>query len=245
LDYGTGERVYRDPVTHYETLGVSPSATTAEIRRAYRRLVARWHPDRTGAAERGEATRRMQAITAAWGTLKDAQRRARYDATLRTTRDVPRNATHAPPGRTPGGAAREEQGRRRRRRPTERPPEPRSLAEEQALGARIASLWWPAARAAQARGDAVEVRRLFATYVAPFRTMARDHGPVRELWSEAHRFTRECERVAMRERAVLPPDEPAVPPAPRSGGGARLQRGWELLRTALALLRRGPGGGGR
>jgi DnaJ domain len=36
------------PSSHYDILDVSPSATTAEIRAAYRRLVTQVHPDAGG-----------------------------------------------------------------------------------------------------------------------------------------------------------------------------------------------------
>jgi curved DNA-binding protein CbpA len=64
-------------VTHYEVLGVAPAAPLAEVRRAYVALARVHHPDRVG----GDAAR-MQAINAAWATLSDPARRARYDATL-------------------------------------------------------------------------------------------------------------------------------------------------------------------
>ena len=35
------------PKTHYEILGVKKSATQDEIRTAYRRLVLKYHPDRS------------------------------------------------------------------------------------------------------------------------------------------------------------------------------------------------------
>lgn len=67
---------------HYEELGVEPSATDAEIRRAYLDLARRHHPDRLGAAgadERGRAETRMARINEAWTVLSDVDRRARYD----------------------------------------------------------------------------------------------------------------------------------------------------------------------
>ena len=66
-------------MTHYDTLGVVPTASAAEIRDAYRRLARRHHPDR--AAER-DATA-MAAINEAYRVLGDAGRRAAYDAQLR------------------------------------------------------------------------------------------------------------------------------------------------------------------
>jgi hypothetical protein len=61
----------RDP---YQVLGVDPSASTADIRRAYLRLARVNHPDAAG----GDVAR-MAEINAAWQLLGDPQRRAAYD----------------------------------------------------------------------------------------------------------------------------------------------------------------------
>ena len=63
--------------THYEVLGVPPTATQAALRDAYVVLARRHHPDVAG----GDAAR-MRAINAAWATLGDPERRARYDRSL-------------------------------------------------------------------------------------------------------------------------------------------------------------------
>lgn len=73
---------------HYEELGVSPGATTAEIRSSYLALARRFHPDSLAMAEddeRARASARMARINAAWTVLGDEHRRARYDAAL----DIP------------------------------------------------------------------------------------------------------------------------------------------------------------
>ncbi len=70
---------------HYEELGVTPDATTAEIRSSYVALARRFHPDGLARAEddfRATAAARMARINAAWTVLGDEVRRARYDAAL-------------------------------------------------------------------------------------------------------------------------------------------------------------------
>ena len=56
----------------YTTLGLAPGATFAEVKRAYRTLVKRWHPDRFAAeAERQQqALEHFYAITSAYETLR-------------------------------------------------------------------------------------------------------------------------------------------------------------------------------
>jgi molecular chaperone DnaJ len=63
---------------YYGRLGVSPTASAAELRRAYRLLALRWHPDRAGAA----STELFQRISEAYQVLSDASRRAAYDGGL-------------------------------------------------------------------------------------------------------------------------------------------------------------------
>lgn len=57
-------------------MGVSPSATDSEIKKAFRRLAVRYHPDKNASAE---ANALFQAINEAYDTLGDVEKRARYD----------------------------------------------------------------------------------------------------------------------------------------------------------------------
>ncbi len=68
------------PVDHYAILGVPRTATTAEIRAAYRRLVAHQHADR----HVGDPTalERTRSLNLARDVLVDPLRRARHDASL-------------------------------------------------------------------------------------------------------------------------------------------------------------------
>lgn len=61
----------------YAALGVSRTASAAEIKKAYRRIVKTDHPDLTQDAA---ATQRFKAATSAYDLLKDADQRRRFDA---------------------------------------------------------------------------------------------------------------------------------------------------------------------
>lgn len=69
------------PHTHYEALGVSKTADSAEIRDAYRRSVREVHPDSSKRAS-ADASARMAEISQAWMVLSDPERRRDYNATL-------------------------------------------------------------------------------------------------------------------------------------------------------------------
>ncbi|MBA3541223.1 MAG: DnaJ domain-containing protein [Deltaproteobacteria bacterium] len=62
---------------YYKTLGVSQKATADEIKRAYRALAKRFHPDSTGGDKAKES--RFKDISNAYDVLGDVKRRALYD----------------------------------------------------------------------------------------------------------------------------------------------------------------------
>jgi len=64
----------------YELLGVTPTASAGEIRKAYLKLAREKHPDRfTDPAEHERAQTLFQDITAAFNTLSSESSRAEYD----------------------------------------------------------------------------------------------------------------------------------------------------------------------
>ena len=62
----------------YELLGLARGATPVEIKRSYRRLARRYHPDINPGDHAGEA--HFRDITRAYETLSDPELRVRYDA---------------------------------------------------------------------------------------------------------------------------------------------------------------------
>jgi len=60
----------------YEILGINKTATSDEIRKAYKKLVLRWHPDKNSDPS---ATEHFRDIQIAYETLSDNLKRNRYD----------------------------------------------------------------------------------------------------------------------------------------------------------------------
>jgi curved DNA-binding protein CbpA len=83
---------------YYNTLGMSPTATPEEIKRRYRELARRYHPDVNPSPE---AAQKIKVINEAYHVLGDADRRSRYDAE-RFLRQ--QSASRAAPASGPEGA---------------------------------------------------------------------------------------------------------------------------------------------
>ena len=62
---------------YYAVLGVSRTATPEEIKRAYQRLAAKYHPDRTGDDKDAEA--KFKEAKEAYEMLSDEEKRRAYD----------------------------------------------------------------------------------------------------------------------------------------------------------------------
>jgi molecular chaperone DnaJ len=62
---------------YYEILGVSKSATQDEIKKAYRKLAVKYHPDKNQGDK--EAEKKFQEISSAYEVLSDEKKRETYD----------------------------------------------------------------------------------------------------------------------------------------------------------------------
>ncbi|MDR6193810.1 tetratricopeptide (TPR) repeat protein [Siphonobacter sp. BAB-5404] len=79
-------------LTHYQQLGVSRTASAEEIKRAYRQLAVRWHPDKN--PNHSQAEEKFKAINEAYRVLSDPALRASYDFKLNSAQ---RTQTQTPP----------------------------------------------------------------------------------------------------------------------------------------------------
>jgi DnaJ family protein B protein 4 len=65
-------------INYYETLQIPKNSTDVDIKKAYRKLAMKWHPDKNpDNAE--EAARKFQEIGEAYDVLSDMEKRAIYD----------------------------------------------------------------------------------------------------------------------------------------------------------------------
>jgi len=64
---------------YYEILGVAKGASADDIKRVYRQLAMKHHPDRVGAEHKKEAEEKFKEISEAYAVLSDPQKRSVYD----------------------------------------------------------------------------------------------------------------------------------------------------------------------
>src|SRR2546426_9316395 len=72
---------------YYEVLGVGRSATSEELKRAYRKLALQYHPDRNDGDPQAEA--RFKEVNEAYEVLSDQSKRQRYDTFGHSAQGMP------------------------------------------------------------------------------------------------------------------------------------------------------------
>lgn len=70
-------------MTHYDTLGVSQTATPEEITAAYRKIQKQYHPDVYKGSDTEAAQEKVKAANAAYDVLHDPVKKADYDRMLK------------------------------------------------------------------------------------------------------------------------------------------------------------------
>jgi DnaJ-class molecular chaperone len=66
---------------YYATLGIAKGASQADIKKAYKKLVKKYHPDKTDSPEAHE---KFKEVSEAYSVLGDEQKRAEYLQALMT-----------------------------------------------------------------------------------------------------------------------------------------------------------------
>lgn len=88
---------------YYEVLGVPRDANAEAIKKAYRALALRWHPDRHQGTAKADAEAKFKAASEAYEVLSDPAKRAKYD---RFGKDWQHGQDFQPPPPGQGGARR-------------------------------------------------------------------------------------------------------------------------------------------
>lgn len=101
---GFSEATIEQP-THYERLGIQVSASSGDIRRAYRELSRQYHPDTTHLPPL-LATQRFLILNEAYATLSNPERRLHYDrsigySSISMVRSIPSLYSRSPDSRSP------------------------------------------------------------------------------------------------------------------------------------------------
>jgi curved DNA-binding protein CbpA len=86
------------PRSHYAVLGLSRDFTPEQLKKQYRLLALKYHPDRNRGDE-ASASDRFKALSEAFETLSSALKRREYDAELDVQRAERGQAAASPPHR--------------------------------------------------------------------------------------------------------------------------------------------------
>ena len=76
---GTRKKLMTTKRDYYEILGLSKSAGADDIKKSYRNLALKYHPDRVSADKKKEAEEKFKEMSEAYEVLIDPQKKANYD----------------------------------------------------------------------------------------------------------------------------------------------------------------------
>jgi molecular chaperone DnaJ len=79
---------------YYKILEISPTASTQDIRKSFRRLALQYHPDKNGGSHLAEA--QFREIQEAYEVLSDSQQRAEYNYKRWFNRSINHDFTNRP-----------------------------------------------------------------------------------------------------------------------------------------------------
>eukprot|EP00915_Cephaloidophora_sp_WS-2016_P006058 GHVH01007964.1.p1 GENE.GHVH01007964.1~~GHVH01007964.1.p1 ORF type:complete len:261 (+),score=24.46 GHVH01007964.1:541-1323(+) len=64
---------------YYQTLGITKDASESDIKKAYRKLALRWHPDKNKTENSEMASEKFKMVSEAYSVLSDPSKRRAYD----------------------------------------------------------------------------------------------------------------------------------------------------------------------
>jgi DnaJ family protein C protein 7 len=76
------EKLKAERIDHYKVLEIERNASPIEIKKAYRRMALRWHPDKNSASaeENKAAEAKFKEVNEAYDTLSDPEKKERFDS---------------------------------------------------------------------------------------------------------------------------------------------------------------------
>ncbi|NXV82718.1 DNJ6B protein, partial [Atlantisia rogersi] len=72
-------------VDYYKVLGLQRNASQDDVKKSYRKLAFKWHPDKNP-GNKEEAEKKFKAVAEAYEVLSDPQKRSRYDRSVKKNR---------------------------------------------------------------------------------------------------------------------------------------------------------------